>query len=161
MNIDFIVEGSPGSGRSSFLKQIALDWGRGASYLQHFNLIILLDCATLVGQDFDKQIMKMYRIMKQEKVNLQKWEVQNEPFLLLLDSFDKLPKENLEVIYRIISGETYTMCSVLAASTEGKSVQKNPFKILIKLKGWKQETVIEVIHRQSLCLPLYVITILI
>ena len=65
-----MLEGVLGSGKSSFLKQIALDWGRGAAYLQHFNLVILLDCSTFVSQDFDKQITKAYRIMKQEAIRV-------------------------------------------------------------------------------------------
>ena len=143
-----VSEGVLGTGKSSFLKQIALDWGRGAAYLQHFNLVLLLDCSTFVGQDFDKQITKAYKIMKQEKMNLQKWEVQNEPFLLLLDCFDKLHGENIDTISRIISGETFSKCSILAASREGKSTQRSLFNILVKLKGWKEETVVEVIHKQ-------------
>ena len=148
LNGTIISEGVPGAGKSSFLKQIALDWGRGAAYLQHFNLVLLLDCSTLTGQDFDKHVMKAFRVMKQEKVNLQKWEVQNEPFLLLLDCFDKLSGENIETMAKIVSGETFSKCSILAASMEGKSLRRNVFDILVKLKGWKEEAVVEVIHKQ-------------
>ena len=81
-------------------------------------------------------------------MNLQKWEVQNEPFLLLLDCFDKLHGENIEMINKIVSGETFSKCSVLAASRELKPVRRNLFDILVKLKGWKEETVVEVIHKQ-------------
>ena len=42
-----LLEGKPASGRSSVLRQIALDWSRGATYLQHFRLVLLLDCPSL------------------------------------------------------------------------------------------------------------------
>lgn len=34
--------------------------------------------------------MKTYKVIKQEKLNLQKWEVQKEPFLLVIDNIHKL-----------------------------------------------------------------------
>ena len=78
-------------GKTSVLQQICLDWGRGAGYLQHFNLVILLDCLQLAEQaDLDKHIMKTFKVIKQEKLNLQKWEVQKEPFLLVIDNIHKL-----------------------------------------------------------------------
>ena len=76
---------------SPLLRQVCLDWGRGAAYLQHFHLVIFLDCHSLTEEaDLDKHIMKTYRMFKLEKLNLHKWEVQKESFLLVLDNFSKL-----------------------------------------------------------------------
>ena len=86
-----LLEGGSSTGKTSLLKQLCLDWGRGASYLQHFHLVIFLDCHSFTEEsDLDKQIMKTYRMFKLEKLNLHKWEVQKESFLLVLDNFSKL-----------------------------------------------------------------------
>ena len=73
------------------------------------------------------------------KVNLQKWEVQNEPFLILLDCFEKLQRECLDTFNKIISGETFSKCSVLASTRIGKLPKKDLFQIHVKLKGWNFE----------------------
>ena len=89
--VSVLVEGGSSSGKTSFLRQICLDWGRGASYLQQFHLVLLLDCEQLTEEtDLDKHIIKTYRMFKVEKLNLHKWEVQKESFLLVLDNFSKL-----------------------------------------------------------------------
>ena len=88
--VSIALEGGPSKGKTSVLQQVCLDWGRGASYLQHFNLVILIDCANLQEKDLDKHIMKIYKAVKKEKLNLQKWEVQREPFLLVLDNLHKI-----------------------------------------------------------------------
>ena len=89
--VSVLVEGGASSGKTSLLRQICLDWGRGASYLQHFHLVLLLDCQQLTEEeDLDKHIIKTYRMFKVEKLNLHKWEVQKESFLLVLDNFSKL-----------------------------------------------------------------------
>ena len=89
--LSILLEGGCSTGKTSLLKQICLDWGRGASYLQHFHLVIFLDCQHFPDEsDLDKHIMKTYRMLKQEKLNLHKWEVQKESFLLVLDNFSKL-----------------------------------------------------------------------
>ena len=89
--VSLLLEGGGSSGKTSFLRQICLDWGRGASYLQHFHLVILLDCQQLTEEsDLDRHISKTYRMFKLEKLNLHKWDVQKESFLLVLDNFSKL-----------------------------------------------------------------------
>ena len=89
--VSIVLEGGCSTGKTSLLKQICLDWGRGASYLQHFHLVIFLDCQHFPEEtDLDKHIMKTYRMLKLEKLNLHKWEVQKESFLLVLDNFSKL-----------------------------------------------------------------------
>ena len=93
-----LLEGKPASGRSSILRQIALDWSRGATYLQHFRLVLLLDCPSL-GHGLERAAARKFKVMKQEKVNLAKWEVQGDPFLILLDDFHLLPQEAREEVH--------------------------------------------------------------
>ena len=89
--VSVLLEGGSSTGKTSLLRQVCLDWGRGAAYLQHFHLVIFLDCHSLTEEaDLDKHIMKTYRMFKLEKLNLHKWEVQKESFLLVLDNFSKL-----------------------------------------------------------------------
>ena len=89
--VSVLLTGSPSTGKTSLVKQLCLDWARGAAYLQHFNLVLLIDCANLRDDsDLDKHIMKAYKMFKIEKLNLHKWEVQKESFLLALDNFSKL-----------------------------------------------------------------------
>ena len=76
--LTLLLEGGTSKGKTSLLRQVCLDWGRGASYLQHFHLVILLDCHQLElrdGADLDKYLAKSYKIIKQQKINLHKWEV--------------------------------------------------------------------------------------
>ena len=143
-----LIQAESCKGKTSLLHQLCLDWGRGASYLEHFNLVILLDCSNIDDDqaDLDKVISKTYKVVKQEKLNLQKWEVQQESFLLVLDNFNKLNGESLEVIKKVIVGETYSKCSVIAASKN--SCHGDMFKHDLMLEGWREEVVLEVIHRQ-------------
>ena len=88
--VTILMEGGPSTGKTSLLQQVCLDWGRSASYLQHFTLVIFIDCQKWQDRDLDKHIMQTYKVIKQEKLNLQKWEVQKEPFLLVLDNLHKI-----------------------------------------------------------------------
>ena len=89
--MSMLIEADSCKGKTSLLHQVCLDWGRGASYLQHFHLVVFIDCNHLPDyNDFDKILTKTYRILKQEKMNLQKWEVQKESFLLVIDNLQKL-----------------------------------------------------------------------
>ena len=54
--------------------------------------------------------------------------------------------ENEDMICKIISGEIYSKCSVLAASKNNKF--KRMFNVNLKLHGWKNDVVMEVIHKQ-------------
>ena len=57
--VSIALEGGPSKGKTSVLQQVCLDWGRGASYLQHFNLVILIDCANLQEKNLDKHMEKI------------------------------------------------------------------------------------------------------
>ena len=48
--VSILVEGETCKGKTSLLHQICLDWGREASYLQHFHLVVFLDCSTIPDQ---------------------------------------------------------------------------------------------------------------
>ena len=86
-----LLTGRPSTGKTSLMKQLCLDWARGAAYLQHFNLVLFIDCSNFRhDSDLDKHIMKTYKMFKVEKLNLHKWEVQKESFLLALDNFSRL-----------------------------------------------------------------------
>ena len=50
------------------------------------------------------------------------------------------------MICKIISGEIYSKCSILSASKDSKF--KDMFNLNLKLHGWKNEVVMEVIHKQ-------------
>lgn len=92
--VSVLLEGATSTGKTSLMNQLCLDWARGASYLQHFNLVILIDCNDFHEEsDLDKHIMKTFKMFKVEKLNLHKWEVQKESFLLVLDNFSKLRYE--------------------------------------------------------------------
>ena len=145
--VSVLVEGGGSTGKTNILRQICLDWGRGAGYLQHFHLVILLDCQTITEEaDLDKHIMKTYRMFKVEKLNLHKWEVQKEPFLLVLDNFSKLSPGSQEMMTKILSGETYSHCSVIAAAPPTASARRM-FDLVVRLEGWRKEVVMEVIKK--------------
>ena len=88
--VTIMLDGGPSKGKTSLLQQVCLDWGRSASYLQHFSLVIFLDCLSWKEKDIDKHIMKIYKVIRQERLNLQKWEVQKESFLLVVDNLHKI-----------------------------------------------------------------------
>ena len=141
-----LLEGKPASGRSSVLRQIALDWSRGATYLQHFRLVLLLDCPAL-GQGLERAAARKFKVIKQEKVNLAKWEVQGDPFLILLDDFHLLPREAREEVQTLVDGTTFPHCSIFATCSQGSN-EKELFSVHAILRGWREEAVFEVIHRQ-------------
>lgn len=53
----------------------------------------------------------------------------------------------LEMMTKIISGETYTQCSVIASAKSGLSVRRRLFDVELRLEGWREEVVMEVIHK--------------
>ena len=57
--------------------------------------------------------------------------------------------ECLPIISKIISGETYSKCSVLAAggTRGGKGLSNKQFNVHLQLRGWKQNVVMEVIEK--------------
>ena len=74
--------------------------------------------------------------------------MQKEPFLLVLDNFHKLGEESRTEMGKTLSGETYSQCSVMAASKHSHQDRGNLYTETLKLEGWKEEVVMEVIHRQ-------------
>ena len=49
---------------------------------------------------------------------------------------------------KIISGETFSQCSVVATVRPGaSSVRREMFDLELRLLGWREERVMEVIHR--------------
>ena len=53
----------------------------------------------------------------------------------------------LETVKTIITGETYSQCSVIATAKSSASVSKGMFDVRLRLEGWREEVVMEVIHR--------------
>ena len=90
---------------------------------------------------------RAYRILRQEKVNLAKWEVQGDPVLLLLDDFHLLPPAAREEVLAVVQGSSLPHCSVLATSSLGCG-DRESFQVQAQLRGWREAAVVEVIHRQ-------------
>ena len=53
----------------------------------------------------------------------------------------------LETVKTIITGETYSQCSVIATAKSSASVSRGMFDVRLRLEGWREEVVMEVIHR--------------
>ena len=85
---------------------------------------------------------------RQEKVGLGKWEVAGEPFLLLLDNLHLAPREAREELEHLVRGATFPHCSVVATSTSSPEWEGWHFDLVGQLRGWRQEVVMELIHRQ-------------
>ena len=52
------------------------------------------------------------------------------------------------MIQKIVTGETYSCCSVIAAAKKNHYVNVDSFQVHLQLEGWKEEVVMEVIHKQ-------------
>lgn len=59
--------------------------------------------------------------------------------------FNVLSSENLEDLRKILDGETYSRCSVFA--TTQAYTMRNMFAVNLKLQGWNEDVVMEVIHK--------------
>ena len=87
---------------------------------------------------------------RQEKVGLGKWEVAGEPFLLLLDNLHLAHREARGELEHLLRGATFPHCSVVATSSSSTSPGGEgwQFDLVGQLRGWRQEVVMELIHRQ-------------
>ena len=56
--------------------------------------------------------------------------------------------ETYKLFHNIIRGETFTKCSVLASTKSNFSSKNEDFDVHLKLMGWKEEVIKEVIHKQ-------------
>ena len=81
-------------------------------------------------------------------MGLGKWEVAGEPFLLLLDNLHLAPREAREELEHLVRGATFPHCSVVATSTSSPEWEGWHFDLVGQLRGWRQEVVMELIHRQ-------------
>ena len=52
------------------------------------------------------------------------------------------------MIQKIVTGDSYSYCSVIAAVKKNQCVNTNNFQVHLMLEGWKEEVVMEVIHKQ-------------
>ena len=52
------------------------------------------------------------------------------------------------MIQKIVTGDSYSYCSVIAAAKKNQCVNTNNFQVHLQLEGWKEEVVMEVIHKQ-------------
>ena len=95
-----MVEGSPGYGKTTLARNIAVDWGLKAGYLSEFKLLIFIYCRDLKGKTIESYVEETYPAMDQgnKKIKLKDWSDIRKDILFILDGLDECSPDDAKEI---------------------------------------------------------------
>ena len=108
------MEGSPGYGKTTLARNIAVDWGLKADYMNEFKLVIFIYCRDLKGKTIESYVEETFPAMDKgnKKIKLKDWSDIRKDILFILDGLDECsPDDAKEISYRETVNES-TSCVI-------------------------------------------------
>ncbi|XP_044175056.1 uncharacterized protein LOC114949013 [Acropora millepora] len=153
-----IVEGSPGSGKTTFCLKLAYDWanqsGSAASFPE-FKLVLLLKCRD-IGGDLTETIMEqlfpkdMSKDAREELFRFLEDIENQERVLIILDGLDELAEKSKHYVDDLLHRKRWACCYVLATTRQEKGIEVRKqfvFNLFLYIEGFTEEDSFEYIRR--------------
>ena len=146
-----MVEGSPGYGKTTLARNIAVDWGLKADYMNEFKLVIFIYCRDLKGKTIESYVEETFPAMDQgnKKIKLKDWSDIRKDILFILDGLDECSPDDAKEINKLLEGNClYPSASILATTrplTEDSSIKQGQFTKSVSIKGFNQEQIERII----------------
>merc|ERR1711892_1214723 len=141
-----LVEGSPGYGKTTLARNIAVDWGRKADYVSKFSLVVFIYCRDLKGRNLEKYVAETFPMVENgdKPVNLKDWFTVRTKILFILDGLDECSPVDAQEINKLLTGKTYAGASILATTRPlGKDtmIHHCQFSKNVSIKGFNKEQI--------------------
>ena len=155
-----LVEGSPGYGKTTLARNIAVDWSQKADYVNEFKLVIFIYCRDLKGNTIENYVAETYPATElgNQKINLKDWVEHRKNILFILDGLDECSPVDATEINKLLEGNKYPAASILATTrplTEDTSINRGQFTKSVSIKGFNKDQIERIIdnhfkHRQGM-----------
>ena len=144
-----IVEGSPGTGKTTFCLKLAYDWANQSSSVSSFPefiLVLLLKCRDIDG-DLTEAIMEqlfpkdMSKDSREELIRFLENIENQEKVLIILDGLDELAEKSKHYVDDLLHRKRWACCYVLATTRQEKGIEvrkqlKFVFNLFLQIKGF-------------------------
>ena len=141
-----LVEGSPGYGKTTLARNIAVDWGRKADYVNKFKLVVFVYCRDLNGRTLEKYVAETFPMVENgdKPVNLKDWFTIKQKILFILDGLDECSPADAQTINKLLTGNIYTGSSILATTRplgEDTMINHGQFSKNVSIKGFNNDQI--------------------
>eukprot|EP00092_Neocalanus_flemingeri_P004160 GFUD01004475.1.p1 GENE.GFUD01004475.1~~GFUD01004475.1.p1 ORF type:complete len:1342 (+),score=251.43 GFUD01004475.1:273-4298(+) len=141
-----LVEGSPGYGKTTLARNIAVDWGRKADYVDKFKLVVFIYCRDLKGRTLEKYVAETFPMVENadKRVNLKDWFKVKQTILFILDGLDECSPADAQTINGLLNGNVYPGASILATTRplgEDTMINHSQFSKNVAIKGFNRDQI--------------------
>ena len=155
-----IVEGSPGTGKTTFCLKLACDWANQSSSPEscpEFELVLLLKCRDIDG-DLTEAITEQ---LFPKDLSKDAWEellrflqdIENqERVLIILDGLDELAEKSKHYVDDLLHRKRWACCYVLTTTRQEKGIEVRKqsefvFNLFLQIEGFTEKDSFEYIRR--------------
>ena len=152
-----LVEGSPGSGKTTFCLKLAHDWANAKvpkeRLFSEFEIVLLLKCRDIDGdimEAINEQLLPEGEEVKKELMSYIQDINNQEKILIILDGLDELPERAENHVDRLLDRRILPFCSILVTSRQEKGIevrQNIDFDVLFHIEGFTREDAFEYIRK--------------
>ena len=152
-----LVEGSPGTGKTTFCLKIAYDWAndkipKGLSFPE-FEIVLLLKCRDInedIMKAINEQLLPEDETVKKELMDYIQDIHNQENVLIILDGMDELPQHAENLVDRLLHRRIFPSCFLLATCRQERGIkvrQNIPFHVLLQIEGFTDKDAFEYIRK--------------
>ena len=150
----FLIEGSPGIGKTTLSLKLAYDWAKGemesTSEFPPVQLVLLIKCRDMNGDVLEAINEQLFPLDEDNLKNKLRTIIEKQPekILLVVDGLDETPETAKEHLMNLLTGKCLRKCCVVATSRQEKGWKvRQYFDVLLEIKGYSKSAIEENITR--------------
>lgn len=152
-----VIRGDPGSGKSTYVNKIAVDWAKNDEYLQKtFDFVFLIELQQLrtkIDDAIKELFSEEFQIFIETTLKQRKRKI-----LIILDGFDEITDEQssqFESVMEVLRGNMLQYFTVLVTSRQSHidKIPPNAKQQCLLVKGFDDESVHLFLQKQNVEFP--------